>query len=207
MPQPGEWTVRCPHCGAYPAPFTPQASFQSTDVQGQPRFWQGGTCPSCGGAVVAELEGSVSGSIKSFAPETIGDWDVAHLSDSVEKAWAEAISVYRVDAHRMAVVACGRTLEAAAEDLGITGGTLQKRIEKMQADGLITSGFKGAMDHVRLIRNVGAHAGKDVSKDSATGTMRFTQQALRLLFEVPAELQTLMGHPPELDEPEDEPGT
>jgi hypothetical protein len=29
--------------------------------------------------------------------------------------------------------------------------------------------------------------------------MRFTQQTLRLLFEVPSELGRLTGHPPELD--------
>lgn len=154
--------------------------------------------------IVALLEGSVSGPIGEVYPETSEEWDIGHLPDPVDKAWNEAINVFHVGAPGMAVVACGRTLEAAANELQIRTGTLQQRIQKMQEDGLITAGFKAAMDYVRLIRNVGAHAGKEVSLDSATGTMRFTQQALRLLFEVPAELQTLTGHPPELEGEEEE---
>ncbi len=62
------------------------------------------------------------------------------------------------------------------------------------------------MDYVRLIRNVGAHAGKEVSPESAAGTLRFTQQTLRPLFQVPGELARLTGHPPELaGEEEDQP--
>jgi hypothetical protein len=132
-------------------------------------------------------------------PESIGEWNVAHLPPLVKQIWDEAIQVFRVGANASAVVACGRTLEQAAVERNITNGTLQKRIEKMRTDGLVTTEFKGAMDYVRLIRNVGAHAGKEVSRESAEGTMRFTQQTLRLLFEVPNELSRLTGHPPELD--------
>jgi hypothetical protein len=87
--------------------------------------------------------------------------------------------------------------------LGITGRTLQARINKMLEQDLITSSFGDAMDYVRLIRNVGAHAGQPVSSGSAEGTMRFTQQALRLLFEVPGELERLTEPPEELGEDED----
>lgn len=69
----------------------------------------------------------------------------------------------------------------------------------MQKQGLITSEFKQAIEYVRLIRNTGAHAGFDVGRQSAEGTMRFTQQMLRLLFEVPAELARLTERPPELE--------
>src|SRR5205823_1200318 len=98
-----------------------------------------------------------------------------------------------------------RTLEAAADARNVTGSTLQKRIQRMQEDGLITAEFKVAMNYARLIRNIGAHAGKEVGHDSAEGTMRFTQQTLRLLFEVPGELGRLTATPPELtgDESED----
>jgi len=134
-------------------------------------------------------------------------WDVAHLPSAVEAIWNEAIKVYGVGAFASAVVACGRTLEQAATERAIAGKTLQQRIEKMRTDGLITTEFKDAMDYVRLIRNVGAHAGQAVSQESADGTMRFTQQTLRLLFEVPNELNRLTGHPPELDEVPEEPTT
>ena len=60
----------------------------------------------------------------------------------------------------------------------------------MLDEGLVTAGFGEATDY---------HAGARVSRESAEGTMRFTQQALRLLFEVPGELDRLRERPPELD--------
>jgi hypothetical protein len=93
-------------------------------------------------------------------PTTTGTWEVGHLPEPVQSIWNEAISVFGVGAHSSAVVACGRTLEQAAIERNIKQGTLQNRIEKMQADGLITTEFKGAMDYVRLIRNVEPMPGK-----------------------------------------------
>src|SRR5690349_21162039 len=89
---------------------------------------------------------------------------------------------------------CRRTLEAAADARGVGGRlVLHRRIAKMVEDGVITAEFREAMDYARLMRNVGAHAGQDVSRESAHGAMRFTQQALRLLFEVQGELRELRG--------------
>jgi hypothetical protein len=132
-------------------------------------------------------------------PESIGEWDVDHIPDDVLPIWNEAVTVYRAGANASAVVACGRVLEAAANKRDVTGRTLQNRIDKMLDDGLITTEFKSAMDYVRLIRNVGAHADKDVSRDSAEGTMRFTQQTLRLLFEVPRGTQPSYRTPARTD--------
>lgn len=146
-------------------------------------------CPACGGAIVAEKDGN-SRVVATF-PAAVAEWDVGHLPPTVSRIWDEAITVYRVGANHSAVVACGRALEAAADERSLTGGTLQSRIVKMQSQGLITTEFKAAMNYVRLIRNAGAHAGQEVSRESAEGTMRFTQQALRLLFEVPGELARL----------------
>lgn len=120
------------------------------------------------------------------------------------RKFAEEWTYRLVGANASAVVACGRTLEAAADARKMTGKTLRDRVTKMQNEGLITTEFKSAMSYVRLIRNIGAHAGRPVRRESAEGTMRFTQQALRLLFEVPAELGRLTAPPPEeLDEESD----
>ncbi len=160
-------------------------------------MWTIAACPACGGLINLELQGD---NVIKVVPEAIGDWEVGHLADEIARDWREAVSVYRVGAHASAVVMCGRTLEAAANLLGIDGRTLQQRIQRMIKEGQITAQFGDAMDYVRLIRNTGAHAGAVVSQQSAEGTMRFTQQALRLLFEVPGELSRLLGHPPELDQ-------
>jgi len=61
-------------------------------------------------------------------PRAIGQWDVEHLPAVIASIWEEAITVFRVGAHRSAVVACGRTLEQAAVERSITG-TLPVEIE------------------------------------------------------------------------------
>lgn len=202
-PNPNEWVITCPYCSASPAPFRPTGrDFSTTGADGQSRQWRPAGCPACGGVIIAELR---AGSIIDMQPTSSGDWEVAHLpEEDLAPVWEEAIKVFRVGAYASAVVACGRTLEAAADIRGITGKNLNTRINKMRTDGLITSEFKDAMDYVRLIRNIGAHAGKEVSRESAEGTMRFTQQTLRLLFEVPNELERLTGHPPELEQENDQ---
>lgn len=198
MPTPRELLRTCPHCSAYPAPFVVRQVYSTTGLEANERNWATAVCPACGGPVSLEL--GASGAVIAAYPEVIGEWEVAHLPDAIESDWAEAVQVFRVGAFRSAVVMCGRTLEAAADGLGIDGRNLQQRINKMLDQGLITASFREVMDYIRLIRNTGAHAGADVSRESARGTMRFTQQTLRLLFEVPGELNALTGHPPELDD-------
>jgi ribosomal protein S27AE len=192
---PRDFTRTCPHCGTRAA-FSQQQDFQAVDENGVGRRWRAATCPSCGGAILLETDDTDS--LKAVLPERVGNWSVLHLPGAVERDWIEAIKVFDVAAYQSTVVACGRTLEAAADELGVEANTLDRRIRKMLEDGLITVGFGDAMTYVRLIRNTGAHAGETVSPESAEGTMRFTLQALRLLYEVPGELKRLRGGPIEV---------
>jgi hypothetical protein len=193
---PRDYTRTCPHFGTRAA-FSLQADFQAVDENGAGRRWRAVTCPSCGGAILLETDPETD-SLKDVLPERVGDWSVLHLPEAVERDWTEAIKVFDVAAYQATVVACGRTLEAAGDELGVEANTLDRRIRKMLEDGLITVGFGDAMTYVRLIRNTGAHAGETVSPESAEGTMRFTLQALRLLYEVPGELKRLRGGPIEV---------
>jgi hypothetical protein len=161
------------------------------------------TCPACGGAALFEIDPNDTQAVLQMVPERNGDWAVRHLPEEVQADWDEAVRVFDVAAHRMTVVACGRTLEAAADARGIQGHSLERRIRKMIDDGVVTGEFGEAMTYVRFIRNTGAHAGRDVPPDAAEGTMRFALQALRLLFEVPGELGRLQGPPADLAESND----
>jgi hypothetical protein len=172
----------------------------TTGGGGEVRRFSAAACPACGGVVILEL--TPEDAVVSMRPESIGEWEVGHVPDAVRPSWDEAVKVFRVGANGSAVVMCGRTLEAAADARSVTGRNLNERIKTMLDQGLITTEFKEAMTYIRLIRNVGAHAGQDVSHDSAEGTMRFTQQTLRLLFEVPGELHRLTQVPAELAEDE-----
>lgn len=197
MGTPEQWLRKCPYCEAQHVGYVPGNRQDTAGRSGEVRNWITGHCPVCGGVAVFEM--GQNGHLVAMHPEKVSAWDVGYLPPTISSIWDEAAAVYGVGAYRSAVVICGRTLEQAAIDRNVKRSTLQKSIEQMLKEGLVTAEFKGAMDYVRLIRNVGAHAGREVSSESAEGTMRFTQQTLRLLFEVPGELQRLTGHPPELD--------
>lgn len=205
----GDLVITCPHCGATPTPF--QESREPVIVparDGGCRRWRLTVCPACGGAVAFEsTPNKQDGYIRHTPEAAAGEWQVQHLDEGVARDWGEAIRVYQVQAFEAAVVMCGRTLEAAADRLGLEGRNLQSRINKMLEQDLITTSFREAMDYVRVIRNVGAHAGQPVSATTAEGTMRFTLQALRLLFEVPGELQRLKEPPEELGADDGSSGT
>jgi hypothetical protein len=202
---PADWRRTCPHCSASPAPFGVQQLLESTGEDGERRFARAGACPSCGGWIIVDLGPDSNGAPLAVYPETTGQWAVDHLPGPVSAIWNEAIMVFKVRANASAVVQCGRVLEAACAERQVTGGTLARRITALFDQGLITSDFKQVMTQVRLIRNVGAHADLPVSRESATSTMRFTQQTLRVLFEVPGELGLLSE--PRDEELKDEPSS
>ncbi len=187
------WVRACPHCHLNRVRFDPGPQFSTSSSDGRVTLiWKTASCPECGGAVLAKIVNVGRDTlIDRVFPAAEGEWAVEFLPDEVEPSWAEAMTVYGSGAHHSAVVMCGRTLEAAANARGIVGATLNVQITAMLEKGLITDEFKGPMDYTRMIRNVGAHAGKSVSPESTEGAMHFTQLTLRLLFEVPAQLARL----------------
>lgn len=203
-PLPTLLTQQCPHCRVNPVHLQQLRSepLQASSKTGNARYWLPTACPACGGLVGLEFtkkDMSDTG-LRSVTPVLAkGRYDVMHLPDSVAVHWKEACEVSELkSARRSAVVACGRALEASAQELGLPNATLYQSIENMLEQGLVTQQFRDVMDYIRLIRNTGAHASSDVSKDSADGTMLFTLQTLRLLFEVPGELERLTAHPREV---------
>ncbi len=125
-------------------------------------MWEPASCPACGGMIVAEIDGDDH--IITAYPKETGEWDVDHLPADVRTPWEEAVKVYRVVANASAVVACGRTLEAAADARGVTGKTLGGRVTKMQNKGSsrpssrvpsATSGSSGTSGPMREGRCVG----------------------------------------------------
>lgn len=182
------------------------APFNTVNEDGQPRFWTTISCPACGGIVTVEQNGQ-NGPVFAAFPESVGDWHVGHLPEAVEPLWTEAVGVYGGRHFRSAVVQCGAALESAFEARGVSGRSLVDRVRTARKQGWLTEDLERAVQYARLIRNAGAHGGtavRVVSEESARGAMRFTQQTLRLLFEVPGELALLTGQPPELEGVEEE---
>jgi hypothetical protein len=174
--------------------FTAQAGANTVGPSGSQRVWIMAACPVCGGAILMEEVGSTV----TVYPETVGDWSVQHLPSQVDSSWDEAVRAHEAGLNAATVVMCGRTLESAFDARNVTGGSLQERLANAEGNGLITRKFNQAVSYARLMRNVGIHSGDPVSPESAEGVMHFTQQALRLLFDVPGELDKLTTPPPEV---------
>jgi len=89
-----------------------------------------------------------------------------------------------------AAVQLRRTLEAAAAHFGVRQRNLVASIEKLIADGLVTKQFGQALDHIRVVGNLGAHAtDQRVDEVAAQRAMSFTTLLLRNLFEVPGVVE------------------
>jgi hypothetical protein len=132
--------------------------------------------------------GTIS-TIQMTIPDEGADLRVAHLPADVTEFYTAALRVLEAGVPDAAAVQLRRTLEAAAAHRGVDKGPLVQRIKNLIDAGLITTDFAKVLDHIRVVGNVGAHAG-DTRVDDATArrALGFTTQVLRNLFEIPAEL-------------------
>jgi hypothetical protein len=159
-------------------------------------------CPRCGGLVGIETSpDGQAAEIVSIVPIGPGvENEVRHLPDDVGAYYRDAIRVMQVGVPDAAAVQLRRTLEAAAayfedrEGNRITGGTLNQQIERLLGAGLITGPIHGAVHHVRMLGNIGAHATDErLDDERVRRALMFTTQLLRNLFEIPGELKAIQG--------------
>ena len=119
---------------------------------------------------------------------------IQHLPENVERFFSQAQTALRARLADSAAVELRRTLEAACAARGHKKKTLVASIKSLVDEGLITTEFTPALAHVRKIGNAGAHAtDEELLVDEVRLTMRFTEQVLRNLFEIPGELKLLEG--------------
>lgn len=152
-------------------------------------------CPDCANLTIIRHNGQLA---SPFKPDEIlavypSDEDavhsIRHLPERVEQYYSDARRVLDAGVPDAAAVQLRRTLEAAAAHFDVSEGTLFKSIEKLIQQGLVTTQFRGALDHIRAVGNLGAHASDERVDDiQAQHVLSFTTQLLRNLFEVPGDL-------------------
>lgn len=190
----------CPWCGLRDAQMAVLKRNLAADAaRGVRRTYSIVGCPRCAGVVTIETNpANVPGSEERSVMPTSAEHAVpGHVPDDVRGFYLDAKRVLDVGVPDAAAVQLRRTLEAAAAHHGVTSGPLVRRIQTLISEGLITSGFAEAVDHVRQLGNIGAHASDERLTDEAVErAFRFTTQVLVNLFEIPAELAAL-GTPDE----------
>jgi len=171
-----------------------QVDMVSSSIDGKVRTWTVLSCPRCARVVVFETNAKDKQppAILGTIPESTDEVGVSHLPDDVAAYYRQANRVLDVGVPDAAAVQLRKTLEAASAHFNVTKGSLLNRIRQLANEGLITAQFKEALDYIREIGNVGAHAGDEsVDEETVRRALRFTTQALRNLFEIPAELEAL----------------
>lgn len=183
----------CPWCGLRDAHMNPMNTDVLTAGPDKQRWWSFMSCPRCANLIVLETSPkNETERIIRTIPEPGHTPDVAHLPEDVATYYREAIQILDVGVSSAAAVQLRKTLEAAAAHFGVDRGSLVNRVRGLIKAGLITSQFGQALDYIRVIGNVGAHAtDQRLDEETVRRALRFTTQALRNLFEIPAELEAL----------------
>jgi Domain of unknown function (DUF4145) len=186
----------CPWCGVKDVAMQQHHEFSASSTIGRTRVYKPLSCPRCGKVTTLEVTQAGQDGIIEVIPST-PSLDVDHLPPDVREYYQNARRVLDAGVVSSSAVELRRTLEAAASQYGITDGPLVRRIKALIDAGLITTQFGGAMDYIRKLGNIGAHASDEkLDEDDVRRAFRFTTQALRNLFEIPGDLA---GLPP--DEP------
>jgi hypothetical protein len=164
------------------------------------KAWALVTCPRCAGATLLEtnVSNSVPAEEKRHMPELGATTYIDGVPDDVATYYSEAHIALQAGLTDASAVELRKTLERAAGHFNdhdgtlIDKGKLVDRIKKLIEAGHLPPPFKDALDHVRLIGKIGAHAGEErVEQADLQATLTFTTQTLRNLFEIPHLLAQL----------------
>jgi hypothetical protein len=105
--------------------------------------------------------------------------------------WLEAHLCLSIRAFRGAAAMARRAVQGIAVERGATDGKLHAQLKELEAKTTLHPSMVEWADHIRLLGNVGAHPGADgletVSEDEARDVVRFLDELLRWLYELPAE--------------------
>jgi Domain of unknown function (DUF4145) len=171
----------CPHCLS-------KAHFSKVSTSYASESHQIEACQGCGKLVYRLIDGSTGRKVQwpplglqpahPSVPEPIGsDWYEAHLRQSV-------------GAFRAAAAMARRAVQGVAIEQG-PRATLNAQLKDLQARATLHQTLIDWADHIRLLGNSGAHPGADgletVSEEEAAEVVRFLDELLRWLYELPAE--------------------
>lgn len=188
----------CPWCGLKHAQMN--VAFHNSVAQhlqpGKPvRTYSLLTCPECAGPIVIETPDPQGASeVLRTVPEDPNVVEIRHLPPDVERFYLGAVRIMRAGEPEAAAVQLRRTIESAVTKFEIEPFPLVKAVKQLIQQNFITKQFGEALDHVRRLGNLGAHAGDEIlGEDEVRAALDFTTQLLRNLFEIPGDLALMLA--------------
>jgi hypothetical protein len=197
----------CPHCGASHAAF-PIVFTSIHPSKGREFFNVFGWCPACGGPYSAvihsylggndpkQFEGNVgrynSGfTVKDFFPKQEISKSPLHVPKAAARAFVEGSGNLTDGRYTSAVAMFRRAIDIGTKQFSdeVTAWKLEKRIDKLCAEGLITKDMKTWAHKIRLEGNEAVHEIDEPTKEQAAELKLFTEMVLTYLYTLPEKVK------------------
>jgi hypothetical protein len=199
----------CPHCETKSIAFTAISAVQKYNST---TWLTSFRCNGCHGGYFAEINNQVNESPKDYD----GDIDSCQYYNSIEEYprkiksnipeylpanihnfFLQACSSLRTENFDSSAIMSRKVLEVSVKKIHpARQGTLYKRIELLEAEGLITSDLKEWAHIIREDGNESAHEEEPVTKEFAEDILSFTEMFLLYVFTMPGMVN---AKKPEID--------
>lgn len=192
--------MECPYCAAERATFSARGQFKVGETKDFRVLME---CPFCHNGIVANVTQAkghdepvrYNGPLthENFArletfPKAIADDTPEYLPQEIQRHYLQACLCRRNKSHDIAPMAYRKVLELAVKALStdIEAWKLEKRIDKMAEEHLITPALRDWAHEIRLDGNEGAHEAEEPTADSVSQIHFFTHAFLLYTFTLPA---------------------
>jgi|SoiMethySBSTD1v2_1073268.scaffolds.fasta_scaffold556917_3 hypothetical protein len=147
-------------------------------------------CQACQGNVYRQLDNTRTQVLAQWPPRGIRPAHPA-VPAPIAADWLEAHLCLSIRAFRGAAAMARRAVQGVAVEQGAKDAKLSAQLKELETKATLHPTMVEWADHIRLLGNVGAHPGADgletVSEDEARDVVRFLDELLRWLYELPAE--------------------
>ncbi len=116
---------------------------------------------------------------------------IHHVPESVRTAYEETVKAINSGLVLLTAMGVRLVIEAVCNHQKITGGNLEKKINKMQEIGLITPSDAKLLHLVREIGNQSAHEMKKQKREALSLSMDIIEGVIRQLYIHPKEAEAL----------------
>lgn len=171
-------TLVCPHCTTKVS-----AAVLARTSDPFPIYWI--RCVDCGKGIVMNAD--------VVSPPMLPGDTVDGLPEDIADAYTEARKCTGAGAHTASEIMCRKILMHVAVDKGAdTGKSFAEYLTYLENEGYLTPPMKPWVDAIRKHGNIATHEIPATSKERALGTLTFTTQLLRLVYEMAHRVQQFM---------------
>lgn len=102
---------------------------------------------------------------------------------NIQTSFNEAVVCFVAKAYTASAIMCRKTLEGLCDAHGAKKGTLAKRLEKLQEDGVIEAQLFEWAEALRVLGNEAAHGvGSQTSRQDSEDILEFTEALTQYVF-------------------------